>query len=149
MQSAANISDAWQNISTQMEESLQSAIDVNQLIPYHGGTLELAVQNIGQKALSSFDNWDTIVEYADGSTSYITYKESGTLENNEWTTAGIFITNSGLEEVFDPGILNPEEELIILINMYPQISIGDTVRVTVATPGGIISQCMVTCVESG
>jgi hypothetical protein len=149
MQSAANISDAWQNINTQMEETLQTAIDVNQATPYHGGAIELKVLNIGQKVLTSFDKWDTIVEYADGSTVYITYKESGTLGNNEWTTAGIFMTNSGLEEIFDPGILNPEEELIILINTYPQISLGETVRVTVSTPGGITSQCLVTYVENG
>ena len=144
MQSAADISEAWQNINSQMEETLQTSIDVNLPADYYGGNLLLQVLNTGQKALTSFSDWDIIVEYKDGTANYINYTELGTPGYNEWTINGIYITSSGIVEAFDPGILNPEEHMVIKINIYPEISLGETVRVTVSTPGGITSQCLIT-----
>lgn len=147
MQSAANISDAWQNINAQMEETLQTSVDVKLPVDYYGGNLLLQVLNTGQKALTSFKEWDIIIEYEDGSSNYINYTELETPDYNEWTINGIYITSSGVEEAFDPEILNAEEHMVININMYPQISLGETVRVTVSTPGGVTSQCLITQME--
>jgi ABC-type glycerol-3-phosphate transport system permease component len=147
MQSAADISEAWQNINGQIEETLQTSIDVNLPTDYYGGNLLLQVLNVGQKSLSAFADWDIIVEYGDGTANYINYTELDTPGYNEWTINSIYVTSSGVGEVFDPGILNPEEHMVIKINIYPEISSGETIRVTVSTPGGITSQCMITRIE--
>ncbi len=147
MQSAADISEAWQNINNQLEETLQTSIDVNLPTNYYGGNLLLQVMNIGQKSLTDFENWDIIAEYEDGVTNYIDYTSLSTPDYNEWVINGIYVTSSGVDEVFDPEILNPGEHMMIAISTYPEISVGETIRITIATPGGVTAQCMITRIE--
>jgi hypothetical protein len=60
---------------------------------------------------------------------------------------GIYVTSSGVDEVFDPEILNPVSNMMIAISTYPEISVGETIRITIATPGGVTAQCMNTRIE--
>jgi hypothetical protein len=100
--------------------------------------LRVTVRNNGQTRLSSFSKWDFIVHYHDDGGHY--YAEwlpytDGALGNNEWEKAGICL--NGQPELFEPGILNPEEELVILAKLNPLPGEPTTGNITVATPNGI------------
>jgi hypothetical protein len=100
--------------------------------------LRVTVDNSGQTKLSNFSKWDFIVHYYGSDETYYTewlpYTD-GALGNNEWQKAAIWL--NGQPEFFEPGIMNPEEELVILAKLSPlpgDATIGD---VTIATPNGI------------
>ena len=100
--------------------------------------LRVTVDNSGQTKLASFDKWDFIVHYQDDSGTYYTkwlpYTE-GALGNNQWRKARIGL--NGPTEYFEPGILNPEEDLVILAKLSPLPGNATTGEIIVATPNGI------------
>jgi hypothetical protein len=103
-----------------------------------GDYLRLTVKNSGQVKLASYDKWDIIVSYEgnDGK-SYSTWLPYTTAVpgNNEWEKARIGL--NGPVEYFEPGILNPGEEMVILANLDP-LPGGDTEGdVSVTTPNGV------------
>lgn len=101
-------------------------------------TLELILQNSGQTKLADFEKWDIIVQYYDGTGNYhaawLPFAE-GTLNNNEWEVAWMHI--NGGAEVFEPNVLNPQEEIMIRAQLNPAVGAGTTNMVIVATPSGV------------
>jgi hypothetical protein len=99
--------------------------------------LRVTVANDGQTRLASFDKWDLIVQYYDGTdyhTQWLPYN-SEELNNNEWQMARIGL--NGPVEFFEPGILNPGEELVMLARLSPLPGDNTTGQVTFASPNGI------------
>jgi len=100
--------------------------------------LQVTVENAGQTKLASFDKWDFIVHYYDGSgiyhTEWLPYT-SGALGDNEWQKARIGL--NGPIEFFEPDILNPGEELVILARLNPLPGDATTGDIAVATPNGV------------
>ena len=110
------------------------------------GNFHLAVTNEGQTDLAEFARWDVIVEYQNSGTDYATYLEYTTDTppgDNQWMVAGIYLPN-GNAEVYDPGILNPEEKMKLVIVLNPGTECGTTARITISTPNGVTAQCLVT-----
>ncbi|RLI32791.1 hypothetical protein DRO66_10975 [Candidatus Bathyarchaeota archaeon] len=101
-------------------------------------TLEVTLENSGQTKLADFDKWDVIVQYYDGTGTYyskwLPYTE-GTLGDNEWEL--VWIRLNGAAEIFEPNVLNPEEEIMIRAQLNPSAGAGTTNMVVVATPSGI------------
>ena len=103
--------------------------------------VEVSLRNSGQIKLSSFANWDTIVQYYDSGDTYhvewLSYTE-GTPGNNEWTVKGIYLdVESEIPEAFEPGILNPGEEMVIQAKLDPPVGKNTTNLVVIATSNGI------------
>lgn len=100
--------------------------------------LRVTVDNSGQTKLASFSKWDFIVNYYDGEGTYYTkwlpYTE-GTPGDNEWQKARVCL--NGQPEFFEPGIMNPEEELVILAKLSPLPGDATTGEVIISTPNGI------------
>lgn len=99
--------------------------------------LRITVENAGQTRLASFGKWDLIVHYSDGDsfhTIWLPYTTGG-LNNNEWQKARIGI--NGPSEYFEPGILNPGEELVMLARLSPLPGYNTTGELTVVSPNGI------------
>ena len=100
--------------------------------------LRVIVDNNGQTKLGSFDKWDVIVHYYDeGGSSYskwLPYTD-GVLGDNEWQQAAICL--NGQPEIFEPGLLNPGEEMIILAKVNPPPADATAANITIATPNGI------------
>lgn len=100
--------------------------------------LRVTVDNSGQTKLASFSKWDFIVHYYDGGGTYYTkwlpYTD-GALGDNEWEKARICL--NGQPEFFEPEIMNPDEELVILAKLSPLPGDATAVAVTVATPNGV------------
>ena len=100
--------------------------------------LRVTVDNSGQTKLASFGKWDFIVHYQDSDDNYYTkwlpYTD-GALGDNEWEKARICL--NGQPEFFEPGIMNPEEELVILAKLSPLPGNATTGDIIVSTPNGI------------
>jgi hypothetical protein len=101
-------------------------------------TLEITMENTGQTKLADFEKWDIIVQYYDEASNYHTLwlpYTSGVPVNNEWTMSGILF--NGGAEVFDPGVLNPAEQIQITAQLNPSVGVGFTNMVVVSTSNGI------------
>ncbi len=99
--------------------------------------LRVTVENDGQTKLASFSKWDVITHYTDGAayhSEWLPYT-TGELNNNEWQKARIGL--NGPLEYFEPEILNPGEELVILAKLNPLPGSNTTGEITVASPNGI------------
>lgn len=103
--------------------------------------VEVTLRNSGQTKLSTFASWDNIVQYHDSGGTYhvewLPYIE-GTPGNNTWTDKGIYLdAELGTPEAFEPGILNPGEELIIEAKLDPPVGTATTNLVVIVTHNGI------------
>ena len=100
--------------------------------------LRVTVDNSGQTKLASFSKWDFIVHYydVDGThyTKWLPYTD-GVLGDNEWEKARICL--NGQPEFFEPEIMNPEEELVILAKLNPLPGDATTGDIAIATPNGV------------
>jgi hypothetical protein len=100
--------------------------------------VRVTVDNSGQYKLGDFDKWDIIVRYEDGGGSsyseWLPYTE-GTPGINEWQKTCICL--DGQPEFFEPGLLNPEEELIILARLNPLPGDNTSANLTLTTQNGI------------
>jgi flagellar protein FlaF len=99
-----------------------------------GANVTLTVRNDGQTPIGEFGRMDVLVQYfGETATRYdkwIAYT-TGPLASDTWTT-GAF-TN----DVFEPGILNPGEEMQILVRVNPVVGVGTTNKAVVSTESGI------------
>ena len=141
-QSATGLAHSWQQIEQQASSIRLTEISVVPPDKYKGGLIDLTVLNVGQNNLDNFPTWDVIAQHEASNPIYITYSESYPPGNNEWTVNGISITGNGSER-FDLGILNPGEEMAMVINLQPEIEKKETAMMTVTTPNGITATCYV------
>jgi hypothetical protein len=100
-------------------------------------TLQAVIGNSGQTKLASFNKWDFIVQYFDVADNYyvnwLPYHQ-GVLGNNEWQESGIYY--NGQPEAFEPGILNPQEQLALEALLSPAAGYR-AIKMTVSTPNGV------------
>ncbi len=143
LQSTSQMASAWQSMNATFGDMLSTSISAEGYGDYNGDTMWIKVTNDGQCNLYDFDKWDVIAQYDDGTSIYLTYLESGIVEANEWTVEGIY-TAMDYSDIFDPGILNPEEYMLLQVDMTPKINMNESARITISTPAGITDQCIVT-----
>jgi hypothetical protein len=103
--------------------------------------LEVTLHNTGQTKLAEFDKWDIIVhsQNAEGQ-SFVTWLpfDAGILAPNEWNVKGIYRDASALTpDVFEPGIMNPDEEMVIQCKLDPAVGPGTVNLVSITTPNGV------------
>ncbi|MCX6013838.1 MAG: hypothetical protein NTV30_10670 [Chloroflexi bacterium] len=137
-----SLSDSWKQMEQQSNEMRNTQINAGLPGEYSGGDINLVINNDGKCNLNKFESWDIIATYQDGSTQYIIYTENTSPGNNQWTMEGIYLPD-GRGEVFDPGILNPGEDLHIKINTDPDINEKETCLFTISTSNGVTDSCMV------
>ena len=100
--------------------------------------IRVTVDNSGQIKIGEFDKWDFIINYEDtGGTYYSTWLPytEGTPGDNEWQKAAICL--GGQPEFFEPDLLNPQEELVILARLNPLPGNLTSGEITVTTDNGI------------
>lgn len=101
-------------------------------------TLSVTLQNNGHTKLADFDKWDVIVQYHDDGGNYYTVwlpYTGGALGDNQWEVQWIHL--DGGDEVFEPGVLNPGEDLQIRAKLNPAVGDNTTNLVVVSTPNGV------------
>ena len=113
----------------------------------NGSLVKVIVQNSGQTKLADFDRWDVVVEYYSDpllendpdvyQIAWLPYT-SEPLDDMQWTVSGIYLdANTLTPEVFEPGILNPDEEMVIQAKLTPTIAMTTTNRITISSLNGI------------
>ena len=132
--STAGLSEIGQRDET-IIRTLLTPISTNQT---NADTLEVVLENTGQTRLADFSKWDVFVHYHDGDDNYyikwLPYTES-TPTDNEWELAWIKL--DGGDEVYEPEVLNPGEQLMLRCKLNPEVGVGTTNLVVVSTPSGI------------
>jgi hypothetical protein len=100
--------------------------------------LEIILENSGQTKLADFDKWDIIIQYFDDGGLYhvqwLPYVP-GASAAYEWDVG--WIKMNGQTEVFDPGVLNPGEQIMIKAKLDPSVGVNTTNMVVVSTPSGV------------
>ena len=57
---------------------------------------------------------------------------------DQWTVAGIYLdAASAIGEIYDPGIVNPGETMVVRARLQPPVKVGSTNLVTIVTGAGI------------
>lgn len=104
-----------------------------------GDAVQLTIRNTGNVRIADFAQWDLFVQYdaagAHHARWYPYVQASPTA--NQWTVSGIYQNAAqGVAEANEPGILNPSEEMTILVVVSPPILAGSTNVATISTPNG-------------
>jgi hypothetical protein len=127
------------SISQRNEEIMRTNIQVLNAEQTSQNMLEVTIQNVGQVKLADFNQWDVIVHDEDASgyfhVTWMPYNP-GTLGNNEWNVKGIYTLNDQ-PEVFEPGIFNPDENLVIQVDIDPEVKSNTTNQILMTTPNGV------------
>lgn len=136
------LSKTWKDTAQQRGEIRATQVQALAAVTQSAGTIvKITLKNKGEKALLDFSRWDLALQYYDASGVYhiiwLPYVASGP-GNNQWTVVGIYLTTTpSTPEVFEPGIFNPEEEMVIQAKVSPAVGTGTTNRATIATPNGV------------
>jgi hypothetical protein len=100
--------------------------------------IEVTLENTGQTKLADYEKWDIIVQYYDDTGTYhiewLPYTPE-TLDENEWEV--VWIRLNGTAEIYEPNVLNPEEQMMIRAQLNPPVGTGTTNMFIVATPSGV------------
>jgi hypothetical protein len=100
--------------------------------------LEVVLNNNGQTKIADFEKWDIIVQYFDDSGNYcvewLPYVE-GSSQPYEWDVG--WIKMNGKAEVFDPGVLNPGEQIMLKTRLDPSVGLNTTNMIVISTPSGV------------
>jgi hypothetical protein len=142
------VSESWKEMEERAGEIARTKIAPLTAETQSNGTIvEIAVRNEGQTDLGSFPRWDIIVQYyGDNSTYHIqhlSYTPDAAPDDNEWTVEGIYLdAQTSDPEIFEPAILNPEEEMVIRMKVDPPVGGNTTNLATIATPNGVDGSIM-------
>jgi len=134
---------AWKLMADATEEVSRTDIEVID-VQRQGAFVEVWVRNSGEVHLARFSKWDVIVHHYDASGGYqiseLSYTENKNPGNQEWTVDTIYSDDSlGQQEVFEPGILNPGEVMLIKLRLSPQPGTGTTNWVIVSSDNGVVA----------
>lgn len=96
-----------------------------------GDRVTIRLRNDGNLPLCKFDSWDVILKYGDGDTIWLPYRQTAP----GWSISDIYF--QGLPEILQPGILDPGEEMDIVLQLTTPVSENVTNLATVSTHNGI------------
>ncbi len=144
------VSGSWGQMAEQTREMARTRISfAGREVGVQGINVEIILTNTGRMALGDFPRWDVVVEYYGGNQrvyciKWLPYSE-GVPGDNEWTVHGIYLdAQTGEPEVFEPGILNPGEEIVIQLRLSPKVWTNTTNRLLVATSNGVAAPVIFT-----
>jgi len=106
-----------------------------------GAIIELTFRNVGSSKISDFDQWDLIVQHYSAAGIYavqwLPYVTTSTPGNNQWAVAGLYLSAAeSIQEVYEPAILNPGEEIVIQAKVVPPVGPNTTNLATIAVASG-------------
>lgn len=134
---------ATQAMTARNQEQTQTALTLIAAATKNAGAnVELTFKNTGSAKIADFDQWDVIAQYYTVQNAYlvkwIPYSESANPGDNKWGVGGIYLTAATLTtEVFEPGILNPGEEIVVRLKLFPIVGVKTTNLVTIAVANGV------------
>ncbi len=145
--SASQISMAFDGLTQRNGDRARTELAVIDADP--GGTgskeIDITIRNTGQTALMDFSKWDVVIQYYTSSGNgnlqiiHAEYSTSDPPPDAEWTVRGIYVeASTESPEVYEPNIFNPNEEMIIRVEIGPPPIPGSTDnRVTIGVNNGV------------
>jgi len=134
--------EAWADMTTRTSARASTGLRVAD-VQVLGSLGTLTVQNSGESKLADFDRWDVILHCYTASGQYrisrLTFAV-GAPPGEGWAVEGLYLDASeGIAEVYEPGVLNPGEEVVILAYLAAPLEEGATHMVVVGTSNGATS----------
>jgi hypothetical protein len=107
-----------------------------------GDSVEVSVLNSGEVHLAQFANWDVVVQYYDASGEYhisqLSYTGNSSPGEGQWNIVNIYTDESlGQKAVFEPGILDPGEVMLMRLSLAPLPGAGTTNFIIVSSANGV------------
>ncbi len=144
LSSADQVSLAWDGMARRHAERGRSELTlVSADLAPTSTNIDVSLRNSGQIVLRRFSDWDVIVRYYATSTNqgmklqWLSYSTSSP-SSGKWTVDGIYMNAAALtSEVYDPGVLNPGEEVVVRLNITPAIPTSTDNLVSIATSNGV------------
>jgi archaellum component FlaF (FlaF/FlaG flagellin family) len=131
------ISDSMKEMESFARDIRQTSINtVDSTTQAGGDQVEITISNNGNTSLTHFSSWDIIVIYEEGTVQWLSYTDS----TPGWSVTGLYYNDN--PEIFEPNILNPEEEMKVLLRLSPAVSEGTVNAATISTVNGITTQTM-------
>jgi hypothetical protein len=139
---------SWKEMADTATEVARTDIEVTDA-QEQGAFVEVCVRNCGEIHLADFADWDVIAHHYDATGTYhisrLAYTENSTPADGQWTVAGIYTDDTmAQEEVFEPGILNPGEVMVVRLRLSPGAGSGTTNWVIVSTYNGVVTSAQFT-----
>lgn len=141
--SADMTAESWKQMEERLDEISSTSIASVEVEVVSEDTINIIIVNDGILKLSDFASWDVIIQYYlenDGGyeVTWLPYTSSAEPGDDEWTVMGIYMDESNdMDEVFEPGILNPGEEVWIKLKLSQYMEDASTKMVTINTPNGV------------
>jgi archaellum component FlaF (FlaF/FlaG flagellin family) len=127
-----SIMESWQVMEVRMEDRSRTSIDIiNAETDASGEVVEITLTCDGNTRLADFDQWDVILQYDSAFGQQISWYGP-----DEWSY-GTYLDAPDVTDVFDPGILNPGEDMVIWVPVDPAVSTSSTNLAVVGTQNGI------------
>ncbi|MCA9918380.1 MAG: hypothetical protein KC445_10540 [Anaerolineales bacterium] len=139
---------SWQAMEDRTDDRVRTELTpISATVQSNGALVELTLRNDGSTALTDFDEWDIFMQYySSGDVYNIDWYPytSGAPGGNQWTATIYTDAAGGIPEIYEPGILNPDEELVLQLNIAPGIALTTTNRLTLSTNNGITASTIIT-----
>lgn len=140
----ANVSGSWKQMRSISAQAVRTELEEVDLQVLAGGSeIRLSAANAGNASLRDFSTWDVIVNYRASSTSTdfqvrrLSYT-AGSPGDNEWTVSGIYRDAVlGTAELFDPGVLDPGEQVTLRMRVSPASATSTAGQVVLAARNGV------------
>ena len=139
--SLQQLTEAWNKLDARQTQRSQTRLEVIKTSTA-GGLVELTLKNTGQEAIRDFASWDLVVDYLDTAgdrwSLWLPYTSSNPPGADQWTVEGVYLTATTRPEVFQPNILDPEEEMVIEFALSSTLAGGGlSHKALVGTPNGV------------
>lgn len=136
------LSQSWKEMEATSNEIMRTSIkDIGYEVWDNAKRLNVTLENDGEVALRDFEQWEVTVEYYKADDDYrirwFAYDEDYRPNGNQWTVKGIYLVAESDPEIFEPGIFNPGEQMVVSMKFSPYVGIGTTNRVTITTENGV------------
>jgi hypothetical protein len=137
------VQDSWRDMEARINEQSHTDLAVIQVVTDEeaGEGMTVTLRNEGDTRLTDFDQWDVFLEYYGPSGTYkiqwLAYTEEAD-PINAWAVSGIYAdASAGIGESFEPGILNPSEEMVVRIGLSPAIGLDTANRIAISATNGV------------
>lgn len=140
---------AWQEMEDRL--AAQRRTDLTPLLAEtqsSGAVIELTLRNEGDTRLTDFDAWDVMTQYytapGDYQILWFRYVEDEPA-SGEWCVIGIYLdAATATPEMYEPGILNPGEEMLLRLRVVPPVGPNTTNLAVISTDTGVTMSMMFT-----
>ena len=146
--SAEMLSRSWKVMETRTGEIARTKMEII-ATSTDSSFVYVTIKNSGQVAWESFADWDVVVQWYTAPGDYkierMGYTAGGTPDLNHWAVTGIYRNAaSSLAEVFEPGILDPAEEMKIKVKPNPPMGPSTNNWIVIGTPNGVSTSALFT-----